>query len=1026
MTVHLHVRSSYSLLESTIRIPALVRLAGEYGYTSLALTDHNVMHGTAAFLHACSSEGIHPIIGLEADCQYHDETVPFLLLAKDNIGYLNLVSLSSLLCTRHEPCSKEELKKAADHCFLIAYGEGGWCDGSLIRDDRQEIASRLRVMQEDFGSFDLALSYQESSLWHSRNAVLKQIASSLGIPCCALNKTYYLKAEDAGTYRALCALRLQKTVSDSSLPLLKGRHLRSPQEMEQLYDRDVLARTDEIAAQCTADGMPPAASLPSFPLPSGFTAEQYLTQLCVMGLRKRLNDRVPEAYGKRLKYELSVIVKMHFEDYFLIVYDYIRFAKKQGILVGPGRGSSAGSLAAYCLGITDVDPLKYGLLFERFLNPDRVSMPDIDTDFPDDRRDEVIAYVQQKYGADHVGGIAAYQTMGARAAVRDAARVSGMYAADADIILKAMGPSRDLSLQQCLASSARLKRLVESERKYADLYRLACQFEGLPRSLSQHAAGIVMSSRPLTDNVPVVRQGEGILTTQYEAKYLEERGLIKMDFLVLRNLTVIDGIVKEIRRKEPSFDIRRISLEDPAIYRVFAAGDTTGIFQFEAEDMKRILRRMQPDSFQDIVAANALRRPGASDHITEYIENRRHPERIRWLDPSLKPVLQDTFGIMIYQEQTMLTARIAAGFTPGRADQLRKAISKKDEKQMESMKKDFLAGCRRNHYSDEKALEIWQLIERFGSYGFNKAHSVAYSMISCQLAFLKAHYHLYFYRSLLNSVIGDQKKTAMYIDECRRRGIAVSGPDVCSSGRQYVIEESSLRLPLSCIREVGTRVSAQLIKEREEHGQYRDFMDFVARASLCSVSRRNMEFLINAGALDRFGENRRTMLNALDEVLSYAELIRVRNGDELTLNPDLVSRPAIVRMQEKPYEKSIREKEALGFMLGSDAMDEARKEFGIQAPGLSAIAGAYGQRVSSFGMISAVREVMSKNNRLYCRLIITDGITDLTVGVWPSDYQKLKSRLAVGIYVRFDGKMNENGYVQAENLELFERKSEAE
>lgn len=1024
MTVHLHVRSSYSLLDSTIRIPALLRKAKECGSKAVALTDHNVMHGTAAFLHACRSAGIKPLIGLEADCLYHDETVPFLLLARDNIGYQNLVRLSSLLCTGHSPCTTEQLRKAAEHCVLIAYGEGGWCDSCLIRDDRPAIRERLQQLQKDFGRFDLALSYQESSLWKNRNAVLKQIARTLGITCCALNKIFYLEEKDAAVYKALTALRLQKTVRDPSLPLLKGRHFRTAAEMESLYDPEDLARTDEIAAECTADGMPFVTSLPAFPLPDGLSREQYLTQLCLMGLRKRLRDSVPQAYADRLRYELSVIVRMHFEDYFLIVYDYVRYARRKGILVGPGRGSAAGSLAAYCLGITDVDPLKYHLLFERFLNPDRISMPDIDTDFPDDRRDEVIEYVRGKYGADHVAGIAAYQTMGARAAVRDAARVLGMYSADADVFLKALGGSRDLTLRQILDRNAGLRRLIASERKYTELFRLAESFEGLPRSLSQHAAGVVMAECPLTDLVPVIMQNGDVLTTQFEAKYLEERGLIKMDFLVLRNLTVIDGIAQEIRRTEPAFDIRRIPLDDPAVYQVFARGDTTGIFQFEAEDMKRILRRLHPEKFEDIVAANALRRPGASDQIPQYIENRRNPSSIRWLDPALKPVLEDTYGIMIYQEQIMLTARIAAGFTPGKADLLRKAISKKDENQMASMKRDFVDGCRSRGRTAEKAEELWQIIEKFGSYGFNKAHSVAYSMISCQLAWLKAHYPLFFYRALLNSVIGDQKKTALYIDECRRRGIGVAGPDVNRSLPLYSMEGNALRMPLSCIREVGTRAAEQVIAERNGRGPYRDFIDFVSRANLVSLSRRTMEFLIRAGALDAFGENRRTMTEALDEVLGYAELIKVTHDGQVSLNADLVSRPSIIRYQEKPYEKAMQEKEALGFTLSGDALEAARREFGITDPGLSAIADSSGQSVTSFGMISGVREVVSRNNRAYCRLTITDGLTDLTVGVWPSDYQKLKDSIAVGMYVRFNGKMNENGYVQAEKLELFRRKSD--
>lgn len=1024
MTVHLHVRSAMSLLESTIRIKELVNKAVQCGYTTLALTDHNVMHGTAAFVYACKAAGIHPIIGLEADCLYHEEIVPFLLLAKDNTGYRNLMRLSSILSVRGKPCTTEELIAAKNHCFLIAYGEGGWCDGPLVKDDRQEIIQRLTIMKQELGTFDIALSFEDSSLWKNRNAILRKIASSLSLSCCALNKIYYLNETDAQGYRALCALRNEKKLNDTSLPLIKGRYFLSQEEMEKLYDHALLMRTEEIASACHVDLAAITTSLPDYPVPDGLTYEQYLTQLALAGLKKRLGGHVEESYVQRLRYELSIIVKMHFESYFLIVYDYIRYAKKKGILVGPGRGSAAGSLVAYCLGITDVDPLNYGLLFERFLNPERVSMPDIDTDFPDERRAEVIAYVKEKYGTEHTGGIIAFQTMGARAAIRDAARVHGLFSNETEVLLKAVGTGNE-TLREKYKTNSKLKRLVDSERKFSAVFATAVTFEGLPRNASVHPAGIVFSRLPLVEVVPL-SQGEDLLISQYEAPYLEERGLIKMDFLSLRNLSVIDGIIRKIRKDNPQFDIHHISFDDPQIYQVFARGDTTGIFQFEAEDMKRILRRMRPEKFNDVVAANALRRPGASAHIDEYIENQRHPEKIRWLSESLKPVLQDTYGIMIYQEQAMLASRIVAGFSLGKADVLRKAISKKNESELVKLKKDFMRGALHNHYSEEKAEEIWQVIEQFGTYGFNKSHAVAYTMVSCQLAYLKAHYPLYFYQALLSSVTGDQRKTAQYVDECRHRGIVVERCDVNLSSFSYTIENKSLRMPLSAIKDTGSAAAKKILDEREENGPYKDYVEFVARVDLVSVSRRTIEALIHGGALDGFGLSRATMLAGLDECLNYAGLVRVKEGDRIRINPDLVSKPVFVRIKDKLYERNLKEKEVLGFVLGSDITAAMRHKYHIDVPGLSAFLESHGETITSFGMISSVREITSRNNRRYCRMVLTDGLTDITVGLWPSDYQKYKDQLVAGSFVRFDGKMNENGYIQADRLELFEGNGEEE
>ena len=579
MTAHLMIRSSYSLLDSTIRIESLVKYAAESGFRSLALTDHNVMHGIPAFSHACQKAGLHPIYGLEADCTFHEEKVPFLLLAKDNIGYQNLMRLSSVICSGTGSCSEEELIELSDHCFLVVYGEGGWFDHELISQDDAGIRNKLSIMKEELPEFDVALSYMDASLWKMRNKQLKAICRSLKLKTVAVNKIYYLKEDDAAAYRILTGIRLSMTVMDKALTLSSSRSFIPVSRMETLYEEDDLKRTDEIAAECTADLNIEKTSLPVFPTPSGLSSAQYLTQLCLAGLKKRTGGNTAKEYTGRLKYELDVIIKMHYEDYFLIVYDFIRYARTENIYIGPGRGSAAGSLVAYCLGITQIDPIHYHLLFERFLNPERVTMPDIDTDIPDNRRQDVIDYVCRTYGIDHTAGIVTFGSLGAKQVIHDVGRVMNFNIRDVEMLTK-MIPSNipKITLAEAFRQNPRLKQVVGAEDRYRKLFEIAFQLEGLPRNESRHAGGVIMSRLKLSDVVPTMSldMENGMKTTQYSMEYLEERGIIKMDFLGLRNLSIIDEIVQNIKKEYPDFNIMKIPLDDAKTYEVFRNVDTTG------------------------------------------------------------------------------------------------------------------------------------------------------------------------------------------------------------------------------------------------------------------------------------------------------------------------------------------------------------------------------------------------------------------------------------------------------------------
>lgn len=1014
MSVHLFVRSCYTLLGSTVRMDQLVKTCKKLGYGALALTDHNVMHGMPYFLELCSKEGIKPIAGLEADVAYHDQTVPFLLLAQDAKGYLNLLKMSSILGEKKEPLTTENFRDLSSHCFVIAYGEGGYIDSELVNDDREGILNKLKVMKAELPPFDMALSYQEASLWKNRNAVLKRIAASLNIHSAAINKIYYLEEKDAETLRLLNAIRTDRTFADANLLNIPGRHFLSQEEMSALYESEELERTDEIAAQCSGNYELEKTGLPPYPLKEGITSGQYLEALCFAGLKKRLHQEYHKEYADRLRYELKVIEEMHFEDYFLIVYDFILYARRHNIYVGPGRGSAAGSLTAYCLGITEIDPLKYNLLFERFLNPERISMPDIDTDFPDNRRDEVKEYVYHKYGADHVAEIVTFSTIGARQAIMDTARALNLNKRDQQTVMRLMPRDqggRKTTLAKAYQENARLREVIQSEDKFKQLYRLAASLEGLPRNYSVHAAGMILSSKKLTDIIPLMHlEGNEIHVSQYTAGYLEERGLIKIDFLGLRNLTIISEIVDEIHKENPDFAILKIPLNDPKTYQVFQQGNTTGIFQFEGEGMRSLLKRMKPDRIEDIAAALALYRPGPMANINTYLDNRKNPQNIVYPLPSLEPILKETYGVIVYQEQIMLIAEAAAGFTLGKADTLRKAISKKKIDDMRAMRTDFINGCMHNGISEKDASDLFSLIEKFAGYGFNKSHAIAYSYVAYQLAYLKAEYPLAFYCALLNSVIGDETKTAQYVSECRRRSIRISGPDINLSTIRYQDDNNEIRLPLSAIHGIGNAAGQTIVNEREENGAYTDFYDFVARMSAVKIDRKKMEMMIDAGALDSFGMGRRSLLYAMDEALQYGELVAVKDGNKIRLNLDLVSKPVMMRLKDVEEDKSEREKEALGFNIGTPPIVILKEKYHIQVPTLAELKDMRGM-VRGCASIRKIKRIRTKKGDPMAFVTLNDETGELDMTVMPRQYAQYQQLLAPGNMIVFDGRQDDRSLI---------------
>ncbi len=1015
MSIHLHTRSCYTLLESTIRIEQLVSKAARCGYEATALTDRNVLFGVPSFLNACRKYGVRPIVGMEIICAYHDMSVPFVLLAKDNAGYLDLIRLSSRLNGTEKECGPQDLFQCSPHCFIIAYGEGGYPDSELVNQNSEALYEKLQTMKAELPPFDMALSYQEARLWKDRNALLKRMCMSLNIRTVALNKICYLDEQDAEDYRIVRGIGNGTNLNDPTLSMIRGRHYLSPDEMNALYDPDDLARTDEIAAQCRCDFLLEKSDLPVYRTKNDIPAEEYLPALCAAGLKKRLKGHADQRYSERLQYELDIISRMHFENYFLIVYDFIRYARSRGIYIGPGRGSAAGSLVAYCLGITQIDPLQYDLLFERFLNPERVSMPDIDTDIPDDRRGEVIEYVVEKYGRDHVANIITFGTFGAKAAIRDAGKVCGFMQRDIETLTRLIGSRAGTTLESAYRANQRLRQAVDASASMQKLYAIARRIEGLPRHASTHAAGIVMSRVPLSDVVPTIELNEGITTVQYTMEYLEERGLIKMDFLGLRNLTIIDEIVRKIQVNEPSFRIMDIPLNDPKVYELFSKADTTGVFQFESEGMKNLLRRMKPGNFEDMTAALALFRPASAESIPAYIANKADPSSIRYPLAQLEPVLKSTYGVMIFQEQAMSTAQIAAGFTLGRADVLRKAMSKKNEKQIEALRSEFMEGCAKRGVNPDIAKELFELVSRFGGYGFNKSHAVAYGLVAYQTAYVKAHYPLYFYQALLNSVIGDEYRSSQYVDECRRKGIRILHPDVNRSLNECILCDQMILLPLSMVKNVGVHAAGNIISEREHNGPYIDFYDFVARMLIHKTARPVFEQLIDAGACDGFGLGRKTMKSSLDEAIAYGELVQVGSGNQMRIDLGLVSKPVPLRLKEDREELAENEKAALGFCLSEQPIVMIRQRNNITEPSLSVISTMIG-KVYGFALISNVKLHRTKRGEMMAFLKLSDETAEMDIAVMPRLYSRVGAILLRGTYIRFNGRISEEGSMIADNI----------
>lgn len=1016
--IHLHVYSAYSLLTSTASVHDLIGNAQKKGFTALALTDRNVMYGTIEFYKLCKKSNIKPIIGLTVDVESEiteNESFPLVLLAENDQGYKNLLKISSAIQTKTEKgIPIKWLKHYSKGLIAITAGIEGEIEHYLLNGKESEAKNVIEKLGTIFGSGNFFLSIQDHQI-EPETTIRNQFqlfSKEMNVPLVATNRVHYLEKEDMFAHECLLAIKNGDKLQDENREKLDNDqfYLKTAVEMVDLLADipEALENTIRIANRCKVNIELNKTYLPTFPTENGLPAEEYLETLCKKGLSERFSTST-QVYLDRLTYELAVIKRMKFSNYFLIVWDFMRYAREQGILTGPGRGSAAGSLVAYVLYITDVDPIEHHLLFERFLNPERISMPDIDIDFPDQRRDEVIEYVAKKYGELHVAQIVTFGTLAAKASVRDVGRAFGLNSKELDH-LSSLIPSRlGINLTEAFKESEPLRNFLNENSLNRRLYDTALKLEGLPRHTSTHAAGVIISEKPLIELIPI-QQGHGnVYLTQYSMEHLEEIGLLKMDFLGLRNLSLLDSILSSINRKTVrKVELRSIPLNDSKTFELLARGETTGIFQLESEGIRKVLIRLKPSRFEDIVAVNALYRPGPMENIPLFIDRKQGKEPVVYPHPDLKSILDDTYGVIVYQEQIMQIASTMAGFSLGEADLLRRAVSKKQKEVLDRERKHFVQGALKKGYELSLANDIYDLIVRFANYGFNRSHAVAYSMIAYQLAYLKAQYPVDFMAELLTSAIGNETKIAQYINETKQKDIVVLPPSINQSGDSFREEQGGIRYSLAAIKSVGTAVLKEIYQERERK-TFDDLFDFCIRVSSKAINRKTLESLVHSGSFDEFGEDRAILLASLDVALEHAQIFKPNDSNQFELfEEEMLPKPIYVQVDSIPQEdKLFFEKEALGIYLSDHPISiyqKALKQKGTQT--LFELRSAQ-KRVYSGVYISTIKKIRTKKGDSMAFLTVSDSSGEMEAVVFPNVYIKYPDLLAQGKFALIDGKVEE-------------------
>ncbi len=986
--VNLYTETEYTLLASTVRLRELVSLGKDYGYQALAITDLNNMHGVLKFYHRCLEHKIKPIIGLHLLLE-SSSSDSILLYAKGKQGYQNLLALATEAKIKGA-VSFEYLKNYSKDILAVLPGTENEVL-RLIKSDKRKAKEKLAFYQDIFSDL-----YLGADLQTDENRLLVDdiivFGSLMAIPVVALNKTSYLRKTDFEAYQVLRCIDLGLNQYFTTEKEASQSFISSHEAIRLFKDYpELIAATEKIAATCNLKLEFGEYHFPIYPDTKGKSSE-YLTELCKFGLNKRLKGKKAnyKAYKERLFYELKIIDEMGFSDYFLIVYDFIKYAKNNQILVGPGRGSAPGSLVSYCLGITDIDPLSHNLLFERFLNPERISMPDIDIDFPDNRRDEVIQYVANRYGMDRVAHISAFGTFGVRLALRDIARVMRTNEVVLNEVLKFI-PENDYSpMQKIIERDSMLRNLIRDNDQVNNIIQIVLKIEGLPRHITTHAAGIIIADKPLMNYTALDKGVDNLLQTQLEAQDLEKLGLVKMDFLGIRNLTIIYDVVDKIRSQEPNFSIQNIPLDDQVTYQMIAAGDTDGIFQLESSGMRNVLRGLKTSQFTDIVNANALYRPGPLEMIPSFIRRKFNQEPIDYIHPDLKTILEPTYGIIVFQEQIMLIAQRFAGYSLGMADLLRKAVSKKNSEVLIAERERFVKSALQRGYDQETSNKVYDYIVKFASYGFNKSHSVAYSLISYQMAYLKRRYYRYFMAVLMTNSIGSINLIRNYITDCRRKKVKVYGPSINLSEDHFAVKNDGIYYSLLGVQNLGTVTLQNLLTERKENGPYQDYDDFIKRTKSI-LNRRLVESLIWAGALDEFSLPRKQMVDSYENSLNRANFSKLL-GDNLIEVSYLD--------EEYSFEEiSTYERQSLGFNFKYSPLAQYQgyqKKFGTTEIAELKV----GSSVKILFALRRVKQITTKDNKEMAFLTIFDDTDEIDAVMFPRVYHQYKGDLIVnGIFL---------------------------
>lgn len=1035
--VHLHVHTEYSLLDGAARIGQLAGAARDFGMSAVAITDHGVMYGAVDFYEACRKKGVKPIIGCEvyvAQRTRHDrapnlDDSPYhlVLLAENPDGYRNLIKLVSLGFAEgfyYKPrIDRELLERHRGGLIALSACLAGEVATRFLTGDESGARASALYYRDLFGPDNYFLELQNHRLEEQRqvNRFLEGLSAETGIRLVATNDSHYLRREDARAHDVLLCVQTATTVDDPKRLRFPNDefYFKSGDEMAEAFPDhpEALRLTAAIAERCNFDFTFGNVYLPHFDIPSGDDAATYLGRRCREGLSRRYGTATPEMLT-RLDYELGVINQMGYPSYFLIVADFVNKAREMGIPVGPGRGSAAGSLVSYSLGITNIDPLAHSLQFERFLNPERVDLPDIDIDFCFRRRDEVIRYVTEKYGEERVAQIITFGTMAARAAIRDVGRALGMSFGDVDRVAKLVPTEVGITLEHALEISPGLRELSDHSEQVHDLVELAQALEGLPRHASMHAAAVVISRDPISDHVPLQRLPEGNTITQYAMDPIKHLGLLKMDFLGLRTLTVLTDALALIKlQRGTEIDLDRLPLDDERTYAMLRRGETLGVFQVESSGMTDLLKRMKVDRFGDLSAVVALFRPGPlqSGMAEQYIRRKNGLEPVTYLHPLLEPVLRDTYGVLVYQEQVMQLGRVLAGFTLGQADLMRRAIAKKNPEIMESQRQAFIDGCAKNAINAAQATQIFDTVANFAGYTFNISHTAPYALIAYQTAWLKAYYPAEYMAALLTSILGSSERVAEYISECRRMGIGILPPDINESHASFTISDTSIRFGLAAVRNVGYGAVEAIIKARSENGPFKSLRDFCTRVDLRHLNRRALDSLIRAGAFGSLPGSRSQLLAILDETLDAVQSIQRHRQDgqlsffELAPQPEDGTIDRLPALPEFPLQALLQmEKEVLGLYLSGHPLapyqDELKRLNAVSVARLPELPDGGSATVA--GLITARKRITSRNGEPMAFITVEDDTGAVEVIVFPRVYALVQELIDSDAPVLVRGRIN--------------------